>query len=210
MALQILGGKFKGLVLDVPSFFKHRPTSVLLRRKFYDAHQKWMQPVSGNAIFFDLCAGTGLMGLEALSRGIKQIYFIEHHLKSLKYLQSRFGSNPLALSREQCYFSSKSVQHFLTPDLLPMQLALLPPQSNLLFFADPPYQDLECYRFFLAWIKHSYELTYQPTGERSVLCAWEYPAPLGRELCLEQPQLEQQHRSLEASGKLIKVVTWKA
>jgi 16S rRNA (guanine966-N2)-methyltransferase len=59
MALKILQGEAKGLSLVAPSSGT-RPTSVLLRRKVFDAHQDM-----SDSIFIDCCAGTGAMGLEA-------------------------------------------------------------------------------------------------------------------------------------------------
>ena len=75
MPLRILGGKAKGQLLKSPPENSiTRPTSVMLKRKFFDAFQDL-----GEAHFYDLCAGSGSVGIEAWSRGVKQVELVEKH-----------------------------------------------------------------------------------------------------------------------------------
>lgn len=76
MSLKILGGLAKGQTLLVPRGDLIRPTSVMLRRKIFDAHQD----MSGYS-FFDICAGSGAIGLEALSRGADSVTLVEQSAK---------------------------------------------------------------------------------------------------------------------------------
>lgn len=72
MSIRILGGLFKGLELSVPRGDRIRPTSVMLRRKLFDSFQSNLP-----FLFVDCFAGTGSVGLEALSRGVEEVIFIE-------------------------------------------------------------------------------------------------------------------------------------
>lgn len=73
MTLKINGGKFRGIKLSSPSGNKTRPTSDMLREAVFNIAQHKIQ----DSLFLDLFAGTGAMGLEALSRGAMKSIFIE-------------------------------------------------------------------------------------------------------------------------------------
>jgi len=79
MSLKINGGVFRGISLDSPSGTKTRPTSNMLREAVFNICQHKVQ----NARFLDLFAGTGAMGLEALSRGAVHATFIENDRNAL-------------------------------------------------------------------------------------------------------------------------------
>lgn len=68
MSVKILGGIARGFPLATPRSDTTKPTSVLVKRKLFD----WRQNLEGT-IFVDLCAGSGAMGFEALSRGAEKI-----------------------------------------------------------------------------------------------------------------------------------------
>lgn len=76
MAINILGGHAKGHALFVPPTSITRATTVMLRRKFFDAHQDLT-----NCLFIDLFAGSGAMGLEACSRGAERVILVEDILR---------------------------------------------------------------------------------------------------------------------------------
>lgn len=68
MSIKIIGGHFRGFPLATPRAITTRPTSVLVKRKLFD----WYQNLEG-ITFIDLCAGSGGMGFEALSRGADKV-----------------------------------------------------------------------------------------------------------------------------------------
>ena len=76
MSIKILGGLAKGQTLLVPKGDLIRPTSVMLRRKIFDARQD----LSGFN-FYDICAGSGAVALEALSRGADSVTLVEKNSK---------------------------------------------------------------------------------------------------------------------------------
>ena len=75
--MRIVGGRFRGRALRTPSSDAIRPTSDRLRETLFDvlAH-RYRDPVAGGRVI-DLFAGTGALGLEALSRGAAHALFVE-------------------------------------------------------------------------------------------------------------------------------------
>jgi 16S rRNA (guanine966-N2)-methyltransferase len=80
--MRIVGGRLKGRVLHGPSDSEIRPTSDRLRETIFNilAHA-YDDPVTDAAVI-DLFAGTGAMGLEALSRGARKALFVETAAKA--------------------------------------------------------------------------------------------------------------------------------
>ena len=75
--MRIVGGRFRGRTLRAPTDAATRPTSDRLRETLFDvlAH-RYGDPVTGARVI-DLFAGTGALGLEALSRGAAHALFVE-------------------------------------------------------------------------------------------------------------------------------------
>ncbi len=75
--MRIVGGRFRGRALRAPASDATRPTSDRLRETLFDvlAH-RYGDPVAGGRVI-DLFAGTGALGLEALSRGAAHALFVE-------------------------------------------------------------------------------------------------------------------------------------
>lgn len=74
--MRIIGGKAKGRILQFPSSSKERPTSDFLREALFNL----LGPITEKS-FLDLFAGSGSVGIEAASRGAKEIIFIEKDKK---------------------------------------------------------------------------------------------------------------------------------
>ena len=75
--MRIVGGTLKGRTLKGPASNATRPTSDRLRESLFNmlAHA-YGDPCDGARVL-DLCAGTGALGLEALSRGARFCLFVE-------------------------------------------------------------------------------------------------------------------------------------
>ena len=71
--LRIVGGSLRGSRLDVPDTPGLRPTSDRVRETLFN----WLVPMIAGARCLDLFAGTGALGLEALSRGAARVDFVE-------------------------------------------------------------------------------------------------------------------------------------
>ncbi len=71
--LRIVAGKWRSRLLQIADVPGLRPTSSRIRETLFN----WLAPRLGGARCLDLCAGTGALGIEALSRGASQAVFVE-------------------------------------------------------------------------------------------------------------------------------------
>jgi 16S rRNA (guanine966-N2)-methyltransferase len=75
--MRIVGGKFRGRALKGPSSNAIRPTSDRLRESLFNILVHAYGDPIADARVLDLFAGTGALGLEALSRGARFALFVE-------------------------------------------------------------------------------------------------------------------------------------
>ena len=81
--MRIVAGKNKGTTLKSPKDLSIRPTSEKVREALFDILGISVE----EAYFLDLFAGTGAVGIEALSRGAKEVIFIEKEQKCIKNIK---------------------------------------------------------------------------------------------------------------------------
>jgi 16S rRNA (guanine966-N2)-methyltransferase len=122
--MRIVGGKFAGRDLTSPGKTRVRPTSEHVRAAMLDA----LRGDVDGARVLDLFAGTGALGLEALSRGAKSADFVEMNPASLHALKANVAR--LRLTKQSRIFVKDAI-HFADA---------LPPDRYQLCFADPPYE----------------------------------------------------------------------
>jgi 16S rRNA (guanine(966)-N(2))-methyltransferase RsmD len=75
--VRIIAGEYRGRVLKSPPSMQIRPTSDRLRETLFNV----IAPRVGGARFLDLCAGSGAVGIEALSRGASFVHFVDRSRK---------------------------------------------------------------------------------------------------------------------------------
>lgn len=71
--IRVIGGNLRNSRLDVPDLPGLRPTAERVRETLFN----WLQPVVAGSRCLDAFAGTGALGLEALSRGAASVTFVE-------------------------------------------------------------------------------------------------------------------------------------
>ncbi|PWK83115.1 16S rRNA (guanine(966)-N(2))-methyltransferase RsmD [Fulvimonas soli] len=71
--IRIIGGTLRNSRLDVPDLPGLRPTPERVRETLFN----WLAPTLAGSRALDLCAGTGALGIEALSRGAAEVQFVE-------------------------------------------------------------------------------------------------------------------------------------
>jgi 16S rRNA (guanine966-N2)-methyltransferase len=82
--IRIVGGRLRNSRLDVPAVPGLRPTPERVRETLFN----WLQPVVNGARCLDLFAGTGALGVEALSRGASAATFVERDARAAAALRA--------------------------------------------------------------------------------------------------------------------------
>ncbi len=91
--LRIVAGNWRSRLLQIADVPGLRPTSERIRETLFN----WLASRVRGARCLDLCAGTGALGLEALSRGASRVVFVERSPAATKVLKSNIASlNALA------------------------------------------------------------------------------------------------------------------
>ena len=126
-SMRIIAGEFRSRRLVAPAGFATRPTSDRLRETLFNV----LEPRIVGARFLDLYAGSGAVGLEALSRGASFCCFVERAPAALAAL--RANSTALRLA------SGISVQATPVARFLAKPGACSQPPFELVFL-DPPYE----------------------------------------------------------------------
>lgn len=125
--MRIIAGKYKGRKIDFP---KHiRPTQDKVRQAIFDTLG---QDFEGRSVL-DLFAGSGAMGLEALSRGAKSVVFVDIERQCNFLIKSNLET--LRLSPQQ----SEAVEIYRQDAFRAIMVALKRRRRFDVIFADPPY-----------------------------------------------------------------------
>ena len=125
--MRIIAGKYRGRKLKTPTSLQTRPTSDRLRETLFNI----LAPRIEGARFLDLCAGTGAVGLEALSRGVAHVTFVDQSRKMSALIKDNCDS--LKIDDEAITLVTAGASDFLRRHAK---------TSNQLFdivFFDPPY-----------------------------------------------------------------------
>lgn len=136
--MQILGGKFRGLQLQSLPSEKVRPTARRVRERLF---QLLDDRVAG-ARLLDLCAGSGSIGIEALSRGASHVTFVDRSTPACAHIRLNLGL--CGIGRDEAVVAINGALAFLKHAI--EQGA---PRWNIAYF-DPPYSAdyrpvLECF-----------------------------------------------------------------
>lgn len=85
--MHIIAGTARGRrILSVSTKMMVRPISARMRQSLFDI----LKPVVTGSYFLDLYAGTGAVGLEALSRGAQKAVFVEKDARCIKVIERNF------------------------------------------------------------------------------------------------------------------------
>ncbi len=81
--IRIIGGKWRGRKIEVIEAEGLRPTPDRIRETLFN----WLAAVCPGAMVLDCFAGSGALGLEALSRGAQALVALEQHPRALEHLR---------------------------------------------------------------------------------------------------------------------------
>jgi 16S rRNA (guanine(966)-N(2))-methyltransferase RsmD len=85
---QIQAGKYKGKKIKLAPLSTTRSTKSILKESYFNTIQFDIV----DAVFFEVFGGSGTMGLEAISRGAKEAYFIEIDKSAYKVLEENINT----------------------------------------------------------------------------------------------------------------------
>jgi 16S rRNA (guanine966-N2)-methyltransferase len=120
--MRVIAGSLRGRRIDAPRGVTTRPTSDRVRESLFDL----LGPLSAGAAALDLFAGSGALGIEALSRGAARVTFVERDREALA-----------ALRRNLEALGMRGRARVVVGDAL--QASALAPGPWRLILADPPY-----------------------------------------------------------------------
>lgn len=124
---KIIAGTYKGKILELPSLDVTRSSKARLKESLFNVVQFDII----DKLFIEAFAGSGSIGLEAISRGAKRAYFIELDKESYKILTKNCKN--IDASRCQMHLGDTFVQ-------TPMLIESLKNSSNeLIVYIDPPF-----------------------------------------------------------------------
>jgi 16S rRNA (guanine(966)-N(2))-methyltransferase RsmD len=148
--MRIIAGMFRSRTIEAPPGLSTRPTSDRLRETLFNVLAFRIQDsVSGGAVFLDLYAGSGAVGLEALSRGAARVAFVERAPAALKVLNNNLAR--LGITNE-VHVYARSVSAFLhsaagsdlKAEKNPKPANPKPERYDIVFL-DPPYDETREY-----------------------------------------------------------------
>ena len=130
--LRIIGGQYRGRKIKAVAGLGTRPLLAQVREAIFNI----LAPELRGAVIWDLFAGTGASGIEALSRGALHVSFVERSKKALLVLQENLsfleeddeGSVPYTVIRGDAW--------------KPETLLFAEQRAADLIFFDPPYTDV--------------------------------------------------------------------
>lgn len=125
MSLRIIGGNYRNRLLKTPKGKQTRPTLAVMRKAVFDILQSQVD----GAHFLDLYAGSGAMGLEALSRGAGSATFVETDREAFRCIEE---NTRLLEVQDQCTMMSYDA-------LLALKKIAKSEQRFDIVYVDPPY-----------------------------------------------------------------------
>jgi 16S rRNA (guanine966-N2)-methyltransferase len=144
--VRVIAGKYRSRVLKGPGALKMRPTSDRLRETLFNV----LGPAVEGSFFIDVFAGTGAVGIEALSRGATEAIFVESNAKAAQVIRQNLES--LKITNAQIVLSHA------VPGL--ERIAGRHVVADFIF-VDPPYESAEDYSRVLDFLDASHLIAPQ-------------------------------------------------
>jgi 16S rRNA (guanine(966)-N(2))-methyltransferase RsmD len=139
--MRVIAGRFKGRRLRAPRGYDVRPTADKVKGALFNILGSRVE----GARVVDLFAGTGGVGIEALSRGAGHVLFVEEDPAALKALEANLALCGVE-SREAAVWRGRGVAGLIR------HLKAHPGETADLIFADPPYRRPETLRLLRPFV----------------------------------------------------------
>ena len=143
--MRVIAGKYRHRALRAPRGMEVRPTSDRLRETLFNVLAAGRPRALEGSLWIDAFAGTGAVGIEALSRGARQVYFLENAKAAAAAIRANLKALGIAAGWE---LREQPVARGLR------QLEEEAAGADFVFL-DPPYRMEAVYRETLAWLGES-------------------------------------------------------
>jgi len=128
--MRVIAGKFRGRTIHAPKGEETRPTTDRVRESVFSALVSLMGAELGGGSVLDAFAGSGALGIEALSRGCKSATFIDSSRDAVRVLQANLDS-----------LGASGVARIVQGDAMSLaEGCALPGGPFALLLLDPPYR----------------------------------------------------------------------
>jgi 16S rRNA (guanine(966)-N(2))-methyltransferase RsmD len=163
--MRVIGGVYRSRKLRTLRGLALRPSSDRLRETLFNV----LGPDIADAVFVDLFAGSGAIGIEALSRGARRAIFVENHRAAAALLRSNLESLGIPLGRPENAPNqtfSGAAEIFAQDACRAIERLAARGTKADLVFADPPYADVAAYKDVVELLGES---TLLAPGSRLIL-----------------------------------------
>jgi 16S rRNA (guanine966-N2)-methyltransferase len=149
--MRIVAGQFRSRRLRPVGKLALRPTSDMLRETLFNILGAEIE----GSLFVDCYAGTGAVGIEALSRGARRVIFIEKHIATATHIRENLAALGIIAAAYRGADSAEA--EILNTDARPGLNQLVGRADKIDFlFADPPYADVRrCFDRLVEFAKKS-------------------------------------------------------
>jgi 16S rRNA (guanine966-N2)-methyltransferase len=142
MNMRVIGGQFGSRRLKSPGKLAMRPTSDRLRETLFNV----LGPAVEDSLFIDLYAGTGAIGIEAVSRGAREVISVEAHEAAARLIRENVNSLGIearveVIEADATRALGKIAQRKLLADFI---------------FLDPPYEEIDEHLRVLEFLDESH------------------------------------------------------
>jgi 16S rRNA (guanine966-N2)-methyltransferase len=148
--MRVIAGKYRGRPLRSLPGTEIRPTSDRLRETLFNVLTAGNPGALEGRVWLDLFAGTGAVGIEALSRGAKQVYFVDTSAAAAKLIERNLQSLGIVAGYKILRDDLSGVLWRLQREHIVADVV----------FLDPPYR-----------LEHAYEQTLTALAESSLVWA---------------------------------------
>lgn len=183
--MRVIAGTARSLPLKTPAGEGTRPTTDRIKETLFNM----LQGYTGGCVFLDLFAGSGGIGIEAISRGGRKSYFIENNAEAVKCIQENLKFTK---------FEEKAV--VIKQDVISGLNNIFEKEVDIVFM-DPPYgQNLERQALMkLAGMKYITEDTLVVV-ESALATDFSYLGEIGFELVKEKKYKTNKHMFIQKRG----------
>jgi 16S rRNA (guanine(966)-N(2))-methyltransferase RsmD len=150
--MRVIGGTYRSRRLIAPRGLATRPTSDRLRETLFNVLAARIE----GAVFADLYAGSGAVGIEAISRGASLVYFVDQAPAAIAAIRSNLAALKISSGFQIVSSSVSAAWRRLSEPGLQQRCAII--------FLDPPYAAEDDYARTLASIGQHADSLLTPDG----------------------------------------------